>query len=153
MSTRLKVAAVVVLVAVAWWLSTPGSPAPAPEPSPVPSEGLDLRGLFTGSDAAADATQLSTLCDEIAAEIEWDGSQAEPFLTTGVAFDELRTRARAARVRGQSIGSRQPRVRDAVDEFLTAAVGTAGGPVTPDGRAAWVAAYREIARACRAAIR
>lgn len=153
MSTRSKIAAVIVLVAAAWWMSQQSPAPPAPQPTPAPVEGLDLHGLFVGPTAAEDAVTLAALADEIAAEIEWDGQQSDPFLTTGVAFDELRTRARAARMRGQSIGERQPRVRDAVAGYLEQQVGTAGGPVDATKRAAWVAAYRTIAGACRHAVR
>jgi hypothetical protein len=152
MSLRARIASVIVLIAAAWWLSGNQTPAP-PTPTPTPAVGLDLHGLFVGPDAAADATTLAALADEIAAEIEWDGQQSEPWLTTGVAFDELRTRARAARMRGTSIGERQPRVRDAIAAYLDEQVGNAGGPVDASDRAAWVAAYRNIAGACRHAIR
>lgn len=153
MSTRGKVAAVIVLVAAAWWMTQQSpTPPPAPGPAPIPAEGLDLDGLFVGEAAAADAITLAALADEIAAEIEWDGTQAEPFLATGVALDELRTRARAARMRGQSIGDRQPRVRDAIAAYLDEQLGTAGGPVDAAQRAAWVAGYRAIAGACRHAV-
>jgi hypothetical protein len=129
------------------------SPAPpAPEPAPIPVEGLDLDGLFVGETAASDAITLAALADEIASEIEWDGTQTDPFLATGVALDELRTRARAARMRGQSIGDRQPRVRDAIAEYLDQKLGTAGGPVDAAQRAAWVDGYRAIAGACRHAV-
>ena len=71
----------------------------------------------------------------------------------GVAFDELRTRARVLRCRGESIGERQPRVREAIQAFLDTAVGTSGGPVSPEQRSAWAAAYREIGRAAGEATR
>jgi hypothetical protein len=49
--------------------------------------------------------------------------------------------------RGESLGARHPLVRDAIQSYLDAAAGTAGGPLTPAQRAAWVAAYREISKA------
>jgi len=141
-------ALVLVLVAAAWWMSQDPTPQPAP-PTPTPAVGLDLDGLFVGPTAAEDAAALAALADEIADEIEWDGQQPEPYLVTGVAFDELRTRARVARMRGQSIGERQPRARDAIADYLTDELGEGGGPVDAAARAAWVAAYRTIAGACR----
>ena len=152
MSARIKVAAVIVLIAAAWWMAQQSPAPPAPEPAPIPVEGLDLDGLFVGETAASDAITLAALADEIASEIEWDGTQTDPFLATGVALDELRTRARAARMRGQSIGDRQPRVRDAIAEYLDQKLGTAGGPVDAAQRAAWVDGYRAIAGACRHAV-
>jgi len=45
-----------------------------------------------------------------------------------------------------SIGARQPAARDAIRVYLEEQVGTAGGPVTPEQRAKWVAALRDIGR-------
>ena len=89
---------------------------------------------------------MSALCAELADCIEYDGSHDQR-LKTGVAFDELRIAAREMRCRGESIGARQPAVRDAVHKFLDDAVGSSGGPVTPESRAAWVAALRDLSRA------
>jgi hypothetical protein len=91
--------------------------------------------------------------DELAAEIEWDGSQAEPLIRTGVAVDDLRQRARELRCRGVSLGEKHPRAREAIKQHLDATAGTSGGPLTPAQRSAWVAAYRDIARAAADASR
>ena len=126
---------------------------PAPAPGPAPVVGLDLRGRFVGPDAAADAATTAALLEELAGQIEWDGSQAEPRLRTGAAFDDLRRSARELRTRGVSLGARQPAVRDAIKAFLDAQVGTDGGPVDAAARAKWVRAFRDIATAAEAAIR
>ena len=89
---------------------------------------------------------MSALCGELADCIEYDGSHDQR-LKTGVAFDELRIAARELRCKGESIGARQPQVRDAVHKFLDDAVGSSGGPVTPESRAAWVSALRDLSRA------
>ena len=137
----------IVLLIVGLWWSLPGrKPEPTPAP-PAPGE-FSLRGKFTGPSAADDAAVLSALCDELANIIEWDGMLEEPRLKSGVAFDELRVAAREARCRGESIGQRQPLVRDAIQHYLDAAVGTSGGPITPEGRAKWIAAYRHLGRVC-----
>jgi len=150
MSFRVRLA--IFLCVMAYLLSQQAPPPAPPEPSPAPAAAIDLRGMFVGDTAGQDAAILSALCHEIADEIEWDGNQAEPYLTTGVAFDLLRTRARDARMRGVSIGDRQPRVRSAISEFLDDKVGDSGGPVDDATRRNWVAAYHDIARACRDAI-
>jgi hypothetical protein len=137
----------IVLLIVGLWWSLPGrKPEPTPAP-PAPGE-FSLRGKFTGPSAADDAAVLSALCGELASIIEWDGMLEEPRLKSGVAFDELRVAAREARCRGESIGQRQPLVRDAIQHYLDAAVGTSGGPITPEGRAKWIAAYRHLGRVC-----
>jgi hypothetical protein len=124
-----------------------GSPVtPAPGPAPVPVGPIDLRGLFTGPTGAEDAAVVSALTGELADEIEWDGGQDAPRWKTGVAVDELRQAARELRCRGVSIGARQPAARDAIRVYLEEQVGTAGGPVTPEQRAKWVAALRDIGR-------
>lgn len=139
------VAAVALLVAAAIAFA-PQRQSPAPSPTPVPPDAFTLKGKFIGPTAAADAATLSALCDELASCIEYDG-QHDQRLKTGVAFDELRIAAREMRCRGDSIGARQPKVRDAVHKFLDDAVGTSGGPVTPESRAAWVSALRDLSRA------
>lgn len=124
----------------------PGS-APDPTPAPQPPSGLSLSGLFIGPTAADDAAILSALCDELALIIEADGKREQPRLKTGVQLDELRVAARENRTRGVSIGARQPKVRDAIDKFLTDSVGVSGGPVTAEQRAKWSDAFHEIAKA------
>ena len=122
------------------------SSTPKPEPAPAPPSAISLRGKFVGPSAAEDAATMSALCGELADCIEYDGAHDQR-LKTGVAFDELRIAARELRCKGESIGARQPQVRDAVHKFLDDAVGSSGGPVTPESRAAWVSALRDLSRA------
>ena len=120
------------------------------EPTPEPDAGpLVLRGTFLGESASSDAGLIGALCDELADEIEYDGNQpeAERYLKSGVAVDELRKAARVLRCRGISIGDRQPQARDIIATYLDKNVGTDGGPLTAESRAAWVTAYRDIGRA------
>jgi hypothetical protein len=138
-------AAVALLVAAAIAFM-PAKPAPTPQPVPIPPDAFTLRGKFIGPTAAEDAATMSALCGELAECIEYDGKNDQR-LKTGVAFDELRIAAREMRCKGESIGARQPQVRDAVHKFLDDSVGSSGGPVTPESRAAWVAALRDLARA------
>lgn len=127
------------------------------EPTIVPEAAspLDLRGLFTGPRAADDAAALSALCDELAAAIEWDGMQEKPRLATGWNVADLRAVARDVRMKGQTFGDLQPRVRDAVKAYLDRPeiLGKSGGPLGPKDRAKWVTAFRDIARAAEAAIK
>ena len=141
----------VLLLAVAaglYWFSAGSSPDARPEPAAE----LDLTAAFQGASAPQDAATVATMADEIANVIEWDGQQDQPALATGHAIDQMRTRTREFLVRGQSLGERHPRMRQLVGEYLEAKLGTAGGNVTAEQRAAWVAAYREVARAARYAI-
>lgn len=137
-------AAMLAAAAVMWARSTPTTPTPAP---PAPDAAINLRGAFIGPDAAADAAAVSAHFDELADELEHDGQAAEPLIRTGVAWDELRTRAKALRWRGVSLGEKHPRAREAIREYLDRTAGTSGAPLSPAQRSAWVAAYREIARA------
>ena len=139
------VAAVALLVAAVIAFA-PNRPAPAPGPAPAPPDAFTLRGKFIGPSAAADASTMAALCAELADCIEYDGNHDQR-LKTGVAFDDLRIAAREMRCEGESIGARQPQVRDAVHKFLDDAVGSSGGPVTPESRAAWVSALRDLSRA------
>ena len=122
------------------------APTPTPTPAPAPPDAFTLRGKFIGPTAGSDSSIMAELCGSLADCIEYDGNHDQR-LKTGVAFDELRIAAREMRCRGESIGARQPQVRDAVHKFLDDAVGSSGGPVTPESRAAWVAALRDLSRA------
>jgi hypothetical protein len=139
-------AAVALLVAAAIAFMPSRSSTPTPQPAPVPPDAFTLKGKFIGERAASDAIIMSELCASLADCIEYDG-QHDQRLKTGVAFDDLRIAAREMRCRGESIGARQPQVRDAVHRFLDDAVGSSGGPVTPESRSAWVSALRDLARA------
>lgn len=138
-------AALLAAAAVMWARSGP-APGPTPAP-PAPDAAIDLRGMFVGPDAAADAAAVSAHFDELADELEWDSEQAEPLYKSGVAWDELRTRAKALRWKGLSLGEKYPRAREAIREYLDRTAGTSGAPMSPAQRAAWITAYREIARA------
>lgn len=118
-----------------------------PVPQPVPSGPLSLEGRFTGPTASEDASLIGCLLTELADEIEWDGMQPEPFFKTGVSIDHLRKTARLLRCRGISIGDRQPAARDAIADYLESKVGTDGGPLSAEQRAAWVTAFRDAGRA------
>jgi hypothetical protein len=137
-----------VALALLLWLFSGDRDEVAPNPGPMPPSGLVLRGLFIGQNAASDAQMLSSLTAEIGDCIEYDGTLPSPRLKTGVNFDDLRIAAREARLRGESLGARQPKVREAIHSYLDETVGTSGGPVTPDERAKWVEAMRSISRAC-----
>jgi len=140
------VAALALIVAASIAFMPSRSSSPTPQPVPVPPGAFTLRGKFIGATAAEDAATMSALCGELADCIEYDG-QHDQRLKTGVAFDDLRIAARDMRCKGQSIGARQPAVRDAVHKFLDDAVGSSGGPVTPESRAAWISALRDLSRA------
>jgi len=143
MSPRLAIAGILVAAALLSAMSKPSIPTPAP-----PAGDIVLAGKFAGPTAAADAAVTAGMFSELADELAYDSERAGgPHLTTGVAFDDLRTRAFDLRCRGQKIGDRQPRVREAIKGYLDTKVGVSGGPVGPEQRTAWVAAFREIGRA------
>lgn len=148
MRTRLIILAV---IAGIWWMSQqPATPTPSPEPAPGE---IDLHGAFVGETAADDAAIVAALCGELADTIEWDAMQSEPVLTTGVALDQLRTRARELRCRGRCLGESHPEVARRVGDYLERKLGTAGGPVSPEQLAKWSSAYREIERAAEHVLR
>lgn len=149
-----KTIAAVVLAVVAAFYVVPGlfPSDQTPTPAPAPADGLDLRGVFVGSTAADDCLVFGHLCEALAGIIEFDSSQDQPRLTTGARLDDLRRLAREFRLAGASIGERQPAAADRIAAYLTAEVGTDGGPVGPKQLSRWVAAYREVARACNYAL-
>lgn len=143
-------AALLVLLAWSWSSGNRQEPTPAP----APAGPIVLRGKFSPTPAAAaDAATLAALFAELADEVEWDASQPEPLIKSGVAFDDLRVRAFDLRLRGESIGQRHPRVREAIKAYLDSTAGTSGRPLTPEQRSAWVAAYRDVSRAAEEATR
>jgi hypothetical protein len=141
--TRHHLAALFGAVAFVSLMAPPAPPAPKPEPP----EAFSLAGKFVGATAAEDAAILAALCDELARIIEADGQRESPRLKSGVQMDELRVAAREGRTRGISIGARQPKARDAIEQYLNEAVGVSGGPVDAGQRAKWVDAFFEISRA------
>lgn len=143
-----QTAAIALLVAAAAIYSATGlTPAP-----PVAPPAIDLTRAFVGPDAAKDAATLASMSDSLADMIEWDGKQAEPLLKTGKALDELRTRTRQFICEGRSLGEKHPRMCELVGAYLESQLGGDSGEIKPEQRAAWVNAYREIARSARHAI-
>lgn len=120
--------------------------------SPHEPGGFSLRGKFIGPRAGEDAAAVACLCVEVADCIEWDGQQTEPLLKTGTQFAELRRRARELRLHSESIGARQPHVREAIKAYLDAEVGVDGGEADDAARARWVTAFRQIGRAAADAL-
>lgn len=149
---RRHVAAAGLLAAAALlWSSQRAAPQPTPSPE---ATGLVLH--WVGPTAAEDAAKVAALYGEVADELEWDWSQPEPpgsFLKTGESMDDLRSRAFRARLKGQSIGERQPQAVAAIRSYLDAKAGTWGGPLSTEQKAAWVAAYREVSRSAEASVR
>jgi hypothetical protein len=124
---RVRIALAVGLVALALAFVVGGmgggrDPSPAP---PGPGD-FSLRGRFSGETASADAACLSGLCESLADALEYDGMRPEPEqrIRTGAQLEDLRVAARELRMRGESIGARQPRARDAIQQYLDATAGT-----------------------------
>lgn len=140
-------AAALLGVALAINVSSLGGPRPQVEPG-----SLDLTAAFVGPTAGTDASLLAAMADEVANVIEFDGKQDKPLLATGHQLDQLRTRTREYLLRGESLGERQPKVRQIVGEYLEAKLGHSGGEITAAQRDSWVAAYRDIARSARHAL-
>jgi len=151
MNARFLIAGVLAAAALASAVFTRPAPTP-PLPPPEPT-GLVLRGLFQGPTAADDAASFSGLTGELADAIEYDGTRATPRITTGAQVEELRTAAREARMKGESLGARQPRVKAAIQKYLDEHAGTEAGELTPAMRSAWVKSFRDVSTAAEAAIR
>lgn len=126
---------------------------PPGPPAPTPSDAFSLKGKFIGPTASQDAAAFGALCDELANVLDYDFAQPEPRINTGSEIEDLRVAAREARLRGVSLGARQPYARDAVKAYLDQVAGTSGGPLTPEQRTAWVTAFRDVGRAAADAAR
>lgn len=146
---RKALAVALILIAGVMYVASARTPDTRP---PVAPPAIDLTSAFQGQTASEDAATLASMAEEIANVIEWDGKQGSPVLKTGKSLDELRTRTREFMCRGVSLGERHPKMRELVGAYLQTQLGDGGGEITPEQRAAWVTAYREIARSARHAI-
>lgn len=115
-----------------------------------PSE-ITLRGKFVGASASDDAAALSGMCAALADALEVDGKAAAPRITTGLQMEDLRVAACEFRFQ-TPLRDRQPHVRAAVGRYMDQFAGTSGGPLTSEGRAKWVTAFREVSAAAMEAI-
>ena len=152
MTPRQQIAALVAVAVIAYYAATLQQHS-TPTPAPIPEDSFVLKGKFIGPTASSDAANVAALTDELGYWIEYDGMQPEPRLKTGVAFDELRIAAREGRMKGVSIGARQPKVKAAIEEFMTKTTGTYGGPIGPADRSNWVSSLKTISRAAAEAAR
>lgn len=143
---RTAITAGLVLLAAALLPSWQRDRTPGPPPEPGP---LSLRGAFVGETASQDAAIVGSLLCELADDIEWDGTQSEPFYRTGAQIDQLRKVARILRCKGESIGDRQPAARDQIASYLEEHIGTDGGPLTTESRSAWVHGLRDAGEAAK----
>lgn len=125
---------------------------PRPAPRPAPAAGLNLRGKFIGSEAAADAAAFAGVCDAIADALEQDGRAQSPRISTGLQLEDLRVGTSEFRFAPVPLRDRQPHVRAAVGRYLDEVAGKSGGPLDPVARARWVSCFREVAQASREAI-
>jgi hypothetical protein len=140
--TRQTIAAALLAAAgVAWFASQPGTAPDAAPDSPIRLE-------WVGPTAAADRATMGWLCAGLADALEHDGSRSEPKIRSGAQLEELRVTARDGRMRGESIGERQPAARQAIGDYLDREAGKSGGPLDAGGRGRWVRAFRGVAAAC-----
>lgn len=126
-------------------------PTPAPAPAPL-SDAPDLRGVFArNSDrqqARDDARAAGALLQGLADVIEYDGrrlGQEKPGLASGVQVEDLRLLAREFALPGEPLDRRYPGLGDLLGGYIELKVGTDGGELTPERRAAWQKAYEALA--------
>ena len=142
MNCQTIAAALLAAAGVAWFASQPGT---GPDAPPAPA-GLVLE--WAGPTADADRATMGWLCAGLADALEHDGSRSDPKIRSGTQLEELRVTARDGRMRGVSIGERQPAARQAIGDYLDREAGKSGGPLDADGRQRWVKAFRGVAAAC-----
>jgi hypothetical protein len=143
MNRQTIAAALLAAAGMAWFASRPTAPGPDAPPAPA---GLVLE--WAGPTAAADRATMGHLCVGLADALEHDGSRSEPKIRSGAQLEELRVTARDGRMRGESIGARQPAARQAIGDYLDREAGKSGGPLDAEGRQRWVKAFRGVAAAC-----
>lgn len=134
----------VALAAIALWVLA-GRDGAVP---PAPPAGPDLVSVFRTNDDRSQARQhartFATICGSVAEYLEYDGTRAEPLITTGVQIDDFRRSLRQTRMKGWSFLAQYQHLAPALEQFLTAEVGPEGGPFTAEQRAKWVAAMRQL---------
>jgi hypothetical protein len=114
----------------------------------APPSGPNLVEAFKTNDnrgeARQHAHQFATICSSLAEFIEYDGTRSEPLIKTGVNIDEFRRGLRQTRTKGWSFLTKYPSLEKELETYLTAQVGTSGGPVDKPQRDKWVAAMRTL---------
>lgn len=126
---------------------------PRPQVPPPADGGLSLRGKFIGQTAAEDAAAFAGVCGAVADALELDGKASTPRVVTGIQLEDLRMAISEFRFSPIPLRERQPHVRAAVGQYLDKVAGVSGGPIDEAGRARWVTAFREVARAAEEAVR
>lgn len=123
-----------------------------------PDDCPNLVAAFSENDNRDEASHhayiFGTICSTIADIIEADGKRTDPRFTKGIQLDDLRLRVREMRTGGWSFGTKYPKLRDEVGNWLDKKLQTGnvngkpvveGGPIDANKRAQWVAAYRGLA--------
>ena len=135
-------------------------PSPSPQPAPPAFSGPDMGPAFATNTNRAEAIEhartLADILDELAGVIEYDGTLPRPRVKTAVQVDDLRIALRDYRMRGWSFLEQYPALRDALDKYFSAVVGTSGQPIDQPGltagktrRQEWIDACRTLAESCR----
>ena len=113
-----------------------------------PPAGPDLVKAFATNDNRTEARQhahvFATICSSVADYLEYDGTRSEPLIKTGVQIDELRRALRQTRTKGWSFLASYPDLAKPLEDYLSAQLGTSGGPIDAAQRAKWVTAMRQV---------
>lgn len=146
-----------VLAWVALGMPNPLSRAPSPTPGPQPVDVLDLGAAFdsaTDRDRAKhDAHLLGHATNWLADYLEADGARPDPKYVSGGQVEDLRVELCWWITEGKMFGAQYPALGPAIGGHLEAIVGPESTDLTPDTRAAWVRAFREISHAAIKAVR
>lgn len=113
------------------------------------------------AEARAHAHDLATIFESLADQVEFDGQQKTPLLTSGAKVDDLRLRLRQYRMGGWSFLDKYPKLRTAIEDFLDTKVGKKSRKIVDvvtdsskeQTRKEWVDACRQLSKCCEFAAR
>lgn len=139
----------VLLAAAGYWVASgdPTPPAPAPGPAPNPADVQQLRSAF-GEAGQADCVRFAALCNAIGGRLDADTKLPADRrrLKTSGALNDFRRQVREDYL-GDSLTGKYPLLTDFLRQFFASRVGEFDEKLGDPQRAAWSAAFRDLAAA------
>lgn len=129
-----------------------------PSFNPLRPEGPDMVTAFSkdaqrsGYEARKDAKQFAALCQSLHDTLQGDWDQPVPYITTGEQVNTLRVVSRRVFKKGVSYNDSYPALKKTLEDHFSRHIDShygplkgSSGPLTPEVKAAWLLAFKELA--------